>query len=64
MKILILSQYFSPDLSAGSFRVTSLVDEFSKQLKQNDTLDIFTTYPHRYDSIRKEINTCLYLFQV
>lgn len=50
MRILILSFYYEPDLSAGSFRTTSLIKELSKQLSQNDTVDIITTMPNRYKS--------------
>ncbi|WP_462170216.1 glycosyltransferase family 4 protein [Pseudoalteromonas xiamenensis] len=48
MKILILSFYFKPDLSAGSFRITSLVE----QLKQhkNIEIDVITSMPNRYAS--------------
>lgn len=48
MKILILSFYFKPDLSAGSFRTTALVE----QLKQHAgvEIDVVTTMPNRYAS--------------
>lgn len=48
MKILILSFYYKPDLCAGSFRTTSLIE----QLKQHDNVEIemVTTMPNRYAS--------------
>ena len=52
MKILILSFYYSPDLCAGSFRTTALVE----QLKKNKDIDIevITTMPNRYSSYKQE----------
>lgn len=48
MKILILSFYYSPDLCAGSFRTTALVEQL---LKLPDLeLDVITTMPNRYSS--------------
>lgn len=48
MRILVLSFYYRPDLCAGSFRCTALVDE----LKENDNceIDVVTTFPNRYAS--------------
>ena len=40
MKILLITQYFPPDLSAGSFRMSSLVNEFKKYMSKNDVLEI------------------------
>ncbi|ANS84208.1 hypothetical protein VSVS12_00391 [Vibrio scophthalmi] len=48
MKILVLSFYFSPDLCAGSFRTTSLVNQL-KEIKGVE-LDVITTMPNRYAS--------------
>ncbi|NVN97231.1 glycosyltransferase family 4 protein [Candidatus Nomurabacteria bacterium] len=54
MNILILSFYFSPDLSAGSFRASALVDEL-KRMKPNDArIHVFTTFPNRYNSFFTE----------
>lgn len=52
MKILILSFYFRPDLCAGSFRCSALVE----QLKQQPGIDIevITTRPNRYASYSAE----------
>ena len=48
MKVLVLSFYYSPDLCAGSFRTTALVEH----LKNNSDLEIevITTMPNRYAS--------------
>ncbi len=46
MKILVLSFYYQPDLCAGSFRTTSLIE----QLKQHAEIEIVTTMPNRYAS--------------
>jgi len=48
LRILLLSFYYHPDLCAGSFRTTSLVE----QLKEHDGIEIevVTTMPNRYAS--------------
>ena len=51
-RILLLSYYFPPDLSAGSFRMSGLLDEL--QTDTNLTIDIITTLPNRYDSFSTE----------
>lgn len=50
MKILFLTYYFEPDLSAGSFRNTSLLKELIAQKKEDTTVDVFSTFPNRYKS--------------
>lgn len=53
MKILILSFYFSPDLSAGSFRTQALVDALLAS--SNDVeLEVVTTLPNRYSGFAPE----------
>lgn len=47
-RILFLSYYFPPDLSAGSFRSAGLVKQLSKN--KNIIIDIITTIPNRYSS--------------
>lgn len=48
MNILFLSFYFEPDLSAGSFRNTALVDELKRLLPEGSHIDVLTTLPNRY----------------
>lgn len=50
MRILILSFYYEPDLSAGSFRATALVQELLVQLPRGARVDVVTTLPNRYQS--------------
>ncbi|GMM69660.1 glycosyltransferase family 4 protein [Alteromonas sp. MTD1] len=52
MKILLFSFYYKPDLCAGSFRMTALVE----QLKNipNVEIEIVTTMPNRYASFASE----------
>lgn len=52
MKILLLTYYFEPDLSAGSFRNTPLAYELAKQLGESGTVRVITTQPNRYASFR------------
>ncbi len=50
MKVLLLSFYFDPDLSAGSFRATMLVDALQNALPEGGLIDVLTTHPNRYGS--------------
>ncbi|MDA9897375.1 glycosyltransferase family 4 protein [Alphaproteobacteria bacterium] len=54
MKILFLSFYFSPDLSAGSFRSGSLVDALLFGWSDTVEIEVITTLPNRYASFREE----------
>ena len=53
-RILILSYYFEPDLSAGSFRNTSLAKSLSELAGENVTVEVITTQPNRYKSFKDE----------
>ena len=48
-RILLLSFYYSPDLSAGSFRATALVRAIRAQAP-DACIDVITTLPNRYRS--------------
>ena len=48
MKLLILSYYYKPDLSAGSFRVSAIIDELKKEQNQDIEVELITTMPNRY----------------
>jgi len=50
LRILILSFYFKPDLCAGSFRTSALVDELLKNAPGDVHFDVVTTLPNRYSS--------------
>jgi glycosyltransferase involved in cell wall biosynthesis len=52
MKILYLTFHFEPDLSAGSFRNTALVNELALQLGSDDEIHVYTTQPNRYKSYK------------
>lgn len=54
MRILVLSFYFQPDLSAGSFRTTALVDSLCVALPPGSQVDVVTTLPNRYGSFSAE----------
>ena len=49
-KILILSIHYPPEISAGSFRIKSLLDNLKKNLNDDYVIDLITTMPHK-DSI-------------
>lgn len=53
MKILILSFYYKPDLSAGSFRTNALVNVMLDLLPSHAHIDVFTTLPNRYSSFNR-----------
>ena len=50
VKILVLTFYFRPDLSAGSFRMTALVEDLRQVLPPGSCIDVVTTLPNRYRS--------------
>ena len=54
LKILVLSFYFRPDLSAGSFRTTALVDALMRKMPADGQIDVLTTLPNRYSSFSVE----------
>jgi len=54
MKILLLSFFYKPDLSAGSFRNTALVEILKNKLKPEDTIEVITTMPNRYHTFKAQ----------
>lgn len=52
LKLLILSFYYEPDLSACSFRSTALVESLSKKLSKDDCVEVITMMPNRYKTLR------------
>ncbi|MBO0368801.1 glycosyltransferase family 4 protein [Pseudomonas putida] len=49
-RILLLTFFFPPDLSAGSFRAQALLDAMRLQAGEDVEIDVLTTQPNRYDS--------------
>lgn len=47
-RILYLSYFFEPDLGAGSFRNTALVEALQSKLSAGDKIILYTTTPNRY----------------
>ena len=56
-KILYLSYYFPPDLSAGAFRNKKIISNLISESNSNGSIviDLFTTKPNRYDSYKLEV---------
>lgn len=54
MKLLILSFYYHPDLSAGSFRTNALVKALLEQLPADTQIELITTLPNRYSSFTSD----------
>ena len=52
MKILILSFNYHPDFCAGSFRSTALVNYLRQNLDEDDQIEVITTMPNRYKSLK------------
>ena len=48
MKILILSFFYYPDLSAGSFRTKALTDSFLEIDDEIENITVVTSQPNRY----------------
>ncbi len=54
IRILVLSFYYRPDLSAGSFRTTALVEALRDMMPPGSQIDVVTTLPNRYRSFTAE----------
>ena len=54
MKLLIISFYFEPDLCAGSFRTTALVNKFKDKSTDLSGIDVLTTIPNRYKTYKAD----------
>jgi len=54
MRILLLTFYYPPDLSAGSFRSSALVEAIKEQANGDVQIDILTSMPNRYSSMACE----------
>ncbi len=50
VNILVVTFYFRPDLSAGSFRAVSLVDALRAAAPPGSRIDVMTTQPNRYNT--------------
>ncbi len=53
-RILLLSFFYPPDLSAGSFRAKALVDALCEKAAGEIDIDVLTTQPNRYHSHASE----------
>ncbi|WP_237860982.1 glycosyltransferase family 4 protein [Pseudomonas sp. PGPR81] len=49
-RVLLLSFYYPPDLSAGSFRAEAMVKALRAELGQHVDIEVVTTKPNRYHS--------------
>ncbi len=54
MHVLLLSFYFPPDLSAGSFRMEALVASLQARLGAGSRITVITTRPNRYGSFEAQ----------
>ena len=54
MRILVLSFYYPPDLSAGSFRAKALVAALCERAPRGTQVDVLTTLPNRYRTFSQE----------
>ncbi len=52
MRILVLSFYYPPDLGPGALRAKSIVDALIEEGPSNLKIDVVTTMPNRYHSIK------------
>jgi glycosyltransferase involved in cell wall biosynthesis len=60
VRLLVLSFYYEPDLSAGSFRTTALVAALQERAPSGTQVDVVTTLPNRYSTFSRvaaEIDT-------
>lgn len=54
-RILILTFYFEPDLCAGSFRASALVNELQNVAPPELQIDVVTTLPNRYQTFTVDV---------
>ena len=54
MRLLLLSFYYQPDLSAGSFRATALVQALRERAPPDSHIEVLTTVPNRYQSFTRD----------
>jgi hypothetical protein len=52
LKILVLSFNYQPDFCAGSFRSTALVKSLRQEIDSDDCIEVITTMPNRYKSLK------------
>jgi glycosyltransferase involved in cell wall biosynthesis len=55
MKILVLTFYFPPDLSAGAFRMKGFVPALARMLPAGSEIHVLTTRPNRYHSFTVDV---------
>ena len=55
MRLLFVTFYFPPDLSAGSFRATALVDALLERGPRDLKIDVLTTAPNRYHTFTHQV---------
>ena len=55
VKLLVLTFYYAPDLSAGAFRATALVRALVESLPPGASIDVITTRPNRYSSFSVDV---------
>jgi hypothetical protein len=53
MRILVLTFYYPPDLSAGAFRMKGLVPALVERFPDASGIDVLTTLPNRYRSFSR-----------
>lgn len=53
-RVLLLTFFYPPDLSAGSFRAKALVDALCERAGERVDIDVLTTQPNRYHSHASE----------
>ncbi len=56
-RILFLSFYYPPDLSAGSFRAEALVKALLENVSDHVEIDVITTQPNRYHTFKESASS-------
>jgi len=54
MRLLLLSFYYRPDLSAGSFRATAFADALRQRALPGTHIEVVTTLPNRYHTFASD----------
>ncbi|PPV33959.1 glycosyltransferase family 4 protein [Ectopseudomonas oleovorans] len=56
-RILLLTFFYTPDLSAGSFRAQALVEALQRRAGADVQIDVLTTQPNRYACHASEVDS-------
>lgn len=68
-RILLLTFFYPPDLSAGSFRASALIQALRQKVGEDVQIEVLTTQPNRYaehcvEAVSEEVSRGLYVRRI